>query len=706
VNTLRRALSRVALLVLMLLGLPLLGVSLAGRPVAGYLSFPPGTGHVRHAPFSWVAFFAYGVFILAVLIPLTLKGARGFRNREATGRRTHPLPWWGWAGLITGIAAWLMAWTRFAWFRPFQAHTFTPLWLSFVIVVNAFSYRRKGCCLMLDRPVFFLLLFPASGLFWWFFEYLNRFVGNWSYVTIPLSGWSYFWRATPPFSTVLPAVLSACELFSGMTWIEKGFRDYVRINLPRPRIWAGAALTAAGLGLLFLGVRPDYLFSLLWISPLIILTSSQVLGGEQNVLSAIAVGDWRLVISSAAAGLFCGWFWEMWNYWSLSRWTYHIPFVHRFQVFEMPILGYAGYLPFGLECAAIGIFLDQLLKKKGGSGKKPVGRVRGAIDPEFLSSQEIMKVCDAFEASFRVIDDQVRDSVHFHDFQSLRSGLFLVDGSRGWGHQVFQPLVIDGGIFEEGPSQVPVGHDPDDMLISVNHEGCADAFVVHDFYGLPYVGTSRDDRYAIALQHDFPHLDGEPLTQAAAGMEFPEIPLAETSSIDQGHCNGIPHGQGGRGTGRGRQSHGAGLPFHSHVYNRIAHLRHCRIRAACKGYDLCAHLLQQGQDGLDFGCLSAVGQGQDDIPGSHHAEIPVYGLSGVKEEGRGAGTVQGRGDLTRHQTRFPHSRKYGPAFGLEDHLHGLLKLRAYPVYERHDALGLYLENPPSVFDNHFHFWSI
>ena len=49
----------------------------------------------------------------------------------------------------------------------------------------------------------------------------------------------------------------------------------------------------------------------------------------------------------------CGWFWELWNYRSLAKWEYSVPFVHRFQIFEMPVLGYAGYLPFGLECLVI-----------------------------------------------------------------------------------------------------------------------------------------------------------------------------------------------------------------------------------------------------------------------------------------------------------------------------------------------------------------
>jgi len=34
-------------------------------------------------------------------------------------------------------------------------------------------------------------------------------------------------------------------------------------------------------------------------------------------------------------------------------WIYSIPYIDRFHLFEMPILGYSGYLPFGLECAVV-----------------------------------------------------------------------------------------------------------------------------------------------------------------------------------------------------------------------------------------------------------------------------------------------------------------------------------------------------------------
>lgn len=344
----------------MLLGLPLLGVVLSGSPVGIYLEFPPQTRHVHHAAFSWLAFVGCSLFVLAFTVPLVLQGLRARGQTETQKSPVYTFPWWGWLGLATGFVTWILAWTRFSWFNWFQPHTFTPLWLSFILVINALTYRRKGHCMMINLTGFFLLLFPSSAAFWWFFEYLNRFVQDWYYVGTHYSPWGYFWRATLPFSTVLPAVLGTRELILGSRWLDEGFGSFFPIRVSRPKRLAIAVLLASAAGLAGIGIWPDYLFPLLWISPLLIIVSLQTLMGESHVLSNIACGDWRLVVSSAMAALFCGWFWEMWNYYSLAKWEYVIPLVHRFQVFEMPILGYAGYLPFGVQCAVIGEMLESI----------------------------------------------------------------------------------------------------------------------------------------------------------------------------------------------------------------------------------------------------------------------------------------------------------------------------------------------------------
>jgi len=356
------------------LGLPLLGVYLAGHPVGRYLEFPPRAIYVQHAPFSRVAFGGYAVAIVAVLLFLVQLWRKG-REKPLPGPMlpVMPFPWWGWLGLTGNLIFWVLAWTRFPWFSAWQLHTFTPLWLCFVVVVNAMTYRLKGRSLMTHETRFFLALFPVSSSFWWFFEYLNRFVQNWHYLGPEYGAWQYFWLATLPFSTVLPAVLSVREWLLCHPRFNAALERSIRIQPAHPRALAWLALVGAAAGLTGIGVYPNLFFSLLWVSPGLILLSLQVLSGKRHALSAIAHGDWSLAVSSAVAALICGWFWEMWNYYSLAKWQYSIPYVNRFHLFEMPLLGYAGYLPFGLECAVVaGLLLDFM-----GSGKNHEMGARG-----------------------------------------------------------------------------------------------------------------------------------------------------------------------------------------------------------------------------------------------------------------------------------------------------------------------------------------
>jgi hypothetical protein len=209
--------------------------------------------------------------------------------------------------------------------------------------------------MLADRPRFFLCLFPVSAAFWWFFEYLNRFVQNWYYVGVDRMGkLEYFLLATLPFSTVLPAVLGTFELLASCPRAGAGMDRFVRLRPRCPRAAGIAGVGLAGTGLAAIGVWPDYLFPLLWVSPVLILVSLQAIQGRRTVLAPVAAGDWRRLYLLGMAALCCGFFWELWNCFSLARWVYSIPFVHRFKLFEMPLLGYLGYLPFGVECAVVG----------------------------------------------------------------------------------------------------------------------------------------------------------------------------------------------------------------------------------------------------------------------------------------------------------------------------------------------------------------
>jgi len=351
-------------LALMLLGLPLLGILLLNKPISPYMEFPPRTIYVQHAPFSPSVFTIYALFILTFIIPLVFH-LLTIRSKKihAHPPQRFPFPLWGWFGIYMGIIAWILAWSRISFLTVVQTHTFTPLWIGYIMTVNALTYKRTGHCMLLDRPRFFLFLFPTSALFWWFFEYLNRFVQNWYYVIDHFGSLEYFLYATLPFSTVLPAVMGTMEWLLSFNLLDSKFQNLLHFEFSHPKILSWSILFLSGTGLTFIGIYPNYLFPLLWISPLLIIVSLQSILNEPHVFSHIPLGDWRLVLSSALAALICGFFWEMWNYYSFAKWKYNIPFLQRFHVFEMPILGYGGYLPFGIECSVISTMLLNVIEK-------------------------------------------------------------------------------------------------------------------------------------------------------------------------------------------------------------------------------------------------------------------------------------------------------------------------------------------------------
>ena len=343
------------ILAALLIGLPVSGVWWAGADVSAYLEFPPRTRYVEHASFSWPVFIALALVILAVVLPFLYRlGRARSPGAPRTARRSVPaFPWWGWLGLGFGVLFWIAAWTRFPWLDALQRYTFTPQWIAYIVVINALTHRRTGRCLMIRETGFFLKLFPVSAAFWWFFEYLNRFVQNWYYTGCEqFTPLQYFIAASLPFSTVLPAVLSTAEWLFIHPGRFAGLEHFIPVRSHRPKTAAWCVLAVSAAGLFFIGQYPDQLFPLLWVAPLLLLMAFNALRGG-SFFPEVATGDWRRVFRLCLAALICGFFWEMWNAGSLAKWIYAIPYVHRFQLFEMPILGYAGYLPFGLECAVV-----------------------------------------------------------------------------------------------------------------------------------------------------------------------------------------------------------------------------------------------------------------------------------------------------------------------------------------------------------------
>lgn len=336
---------------LLLLVAPLCGSAFLDRPFSPYLQFPPRTEYIGHAPFSWSVFILLSVFVATACMPVLYRLIRYKPPPESIGRAIYAFPIWGWLGCACVIITWILAWSRFPFFKELQRYTFTPLWIGYILVVNALTYRRQGNCLMLRYPRFFLILFPCSSLFWWYFEYLNRFVQNWHYmVGDNVSALEYVVHASICFSTVLPAVVSTRFFLNTYPRLTGAFASWTPLRIKPGKRAGRVLLLLAALCLGAMVLLPDILFSMVWVAPLISIAGVQLVSGGKGLFSDLERGNWQNVVIPALAGLLCGFFWEMWNWNSLAHWAYSIPYVDRFRIFEMPVLGYAGYLPFGVVC--------------------------------------------------------------------------------------------------------------------------------------------------------------------------------------------------------------------------------------------------------------------------------------------------------------------------------------------------------------------
>jgi hypothetical protein len=96
---------------------------------------------------------------------------------------------------------------------------------------------------------------------------------------------------------------------------------------------------------------------MVWVSIVLILEPLNVWLGRRHFLDALRHGDWRPVISLSIGALICGFFWAMWNFYSFPKWIYHTPGAEFWHIFEMPLLGFLGYIPFAWELYALRNFL-------------------------------------------------------------------------------------------------------------------------------------------------------------------------------------------------------------------------------------------------------------------------------------------------------------------------------------------------------------
>ena len=268
-------------------------------------------------------------------------------------------PLHGWLGLGLAILFWILNWAlpgaRTHW-------GFFPLWLGYCLTIDGLVFWRTGTSLLRRSLRKYVGLFLVSAPVWWIFELFNVRTQNWAYIGAEIfSPFEYAFWTTLSFTSVIPAVFGSAEFFASFEFVKRLQRGPV-IGIDKK-----TTLTFFTLGwvmLVLLMIQPTSFFPFIWLSLYFILEPINIWLGNRSLADWTQNGDWRPVISLWLGVLLTAFFWEMWNYYSYPKWVYHISWGDWLHVFEMPLLGYGGYLPFALELYALYHWVCGLLGDK------------------------------------------------------------------------------------------------------------------------------------------------------------------------------------------------------------------------------------------------------------------------------------------------------------------------------------------------------
>ncbi|MEX2214545.1 MAG: hypothetical protein WD768_10480 [Phycisphaeraceae bacterium] len=315
--------------------------------------------------------------------------------------------------------------------RVFSANMTPICWIGYLLIFDgllvllARRQRNPAIASLRARPNRFIVAWLASVPTWCFFDWINfAYIDAWRYHGLPDDGLTRIGGYFIAFAAITPGMLLAAQALLAMGWRRLTIRD-AKVNgwFPWAVVMCTHAILAGVILLLMAGDEgPPAALSirstmamLLWPGLAIAVITRSLsatcfalgIGWTawsilvQDPLSCMAlwvgviflldplcywmrgpsmIGDWKAgrwgrFLALMAGGALCGLLWEFWNYWALAKWTYHLPFLgatESFRYFEMPWLGFLGFLPFAIECWVAVNFAAALLDRLGLRSAEPL----------------------------------------------------------------------------------------------------------------------------------------------------------------------------------------------------------------------------------------------------------------------------------------------------------------------------------------------
>lgn len=226
------------------------------------------------------------------------------------------------------------------WVPALRDVTYPLLWWGLLMLADEWNYRRRRESLWRNNArAFFAVTVPVSALLWLFFELLNLPRPEWIY----LGGFHSIAGQTVlgfvSFATVVPIEIEAWWLVRGEICCPASLLDAVR----RWR-WVFLICGIALVALPWIQPGPWYWNQGMWIAPALLLLPF--------IRMAECSGAGRWTAHPAIAGVLAGFMWEALNWPSHTHWQYVI-LRGAPHLFQMPLPGYVGFIPFALTCLAV-----------------------------------------------------------------------------------------------------------------------------------------------------------------------------------------------------------------------------------------------------------------------------------------------------------------------------------------------------------------
>lgn len=247
--------------------------------------------------------------------------------------------------------------------QPFAIWYIPIVWYGYILFIDSLVYKIHKSSLITKYPKEFILLCLISILFWSIFELYNMYTLSWIYV-------NYTWYLHLfDFTTIMPAIL---ETFSLLNVLNIGksidIKNTVKPKSSKDRIFIiiYVLVILGGLASILPIINIELGLPFIWLGLFLLMDPLNYIIGRPSLIQKISTGKKSIALRIWLSGIIMGFFWEFWNYQAYPKWYYTLPLIYfpNLKLFEMPITGYLGYLPFAAEVFLFFAFFRGFIFKK------------------------------------------------------------------------------------------------------------------------------------------------------------------------------------------------------------------------------------------------------------------------------------------------------------------------------------------------------